>query len=112
MEMGHVGFDEFAAWFRRTCASIERYRRGLAQANAAGGKAGVVEQLRHQSQLHHLVESRLVMLVGDEVDKMLVRAQKKFDKLDARWQWVHWKVRSLWSLQSGCGRASIQEEMH
>ena len=42
MVMGSMGFDEFVGWFRRTCAGIERYRRGLAQANAAGGKAGVV----------------------------------------------------------------------
>jgi len=28
-----LAFDEFADWFRRTCASIERYRRGLAQKN-------------------------------------------------------------------------------
>merc|ERR1719305_970614 len=28
---GMMSFDEFGGWFRRTCASIEKYRRGLAQ---------------------------------------------------------------------------------
>ena len=32
------------------------------------------------------------------VDKMLVRAQKKFDQLDARWQWCYWRERSLLEL--------------
>ena len=28
---GMMSFDEFGGWFRRTCASIEKYRRGLSQ---------------------------------------------------------------------------------
>ena len=28
---GRMTFDEFVGWFRRTWASIERYRRGVAQ---------------------------------------------------------------------------------
>ena len=84
---------------------------GLAQANAAGGKAVLWEQLRHQSQLQQLVESRLVMLGGDEVDKMLMRAQKKFDQLDADGNGAL-EGEELVGLHSGCGRASIQEERH
>ena len=80
---GQMGFDEFVGWFRRTCAAIERYRRGLAQANAAGGKAGVVGVVASPEPA---ASSRGVE-TGDVgwaivVDKMVVRAQKKFDQLD------------------------------
>ena len=80
---GQMGFDEFVGWFRRTCAGIERYRRGLAQANAAGGKAGVVGVVASPEPA---ASSRGVE-TGDVglaivVDKMVVRAQKRFDQLD------------------------------
>ena len=48
---------------------------------------------------------------------MLVKAQKKFDQLDARWQWCYWRERSLlelaewvWSSFHPGGEALSEEE--
>jgi Ca2+-binding EF-hand superfamily protein len=38
-EDGAMSFDEFEGWFRRTCASIEKYRRGLSQRTRSEPKA-------------------------------------------------------------------------
>jgi len=74
-EDGCMSFDEFAAWFQRTCKSIERYRSGLARKKKEEAAAAVAEKTAVPLEVGDADSKRVV-------DKVLSRAEKKFHQLD------------------------------
>merc|ERR1719272_1120975 len=64
---GAMDFDEFAAWFQKTCKDVQRYRSALATKPTG-----------------HTAEPKAVATAAEPVmlDAAMVRAKKKFDQLD------------------------------
>ena len=92
---GKLDFDEFAAWFTRTCQSISKYRKGLAQKAAAErkkaqqieaelGLTGSPEEAARIAKMQASVRGKQdrKKVEGLVIDKELKRARSKFEQMD------------------------------
>ena len=92
---GKLDFDEFAAWFTRTCQSISKYRKGLAQKAAAAmqkaeqiesvlGLTGSPEEAARIAKMQAAVRGKQdrKKVEGLVIDRELKRARKKFEQMD------------------------------
>merc|ERR1711865_251670 len=75
---GALSFEEFEGWFRKTCAAIEKYRRGLAEKPNLKVKPPVKQKMPARERIAIPADA----IFDAHIDKLMCRARKKFDQFD------------------------------